>query len=68
MRMEPDLYMGNRSHYPYLELEKLNPDHSQDMYNFELAYRLGLHIYLHYALPYDHFTLTLGMNPLRHVM
>ena len=24
--MEPDLYMGNRAPYPYLELEKLNPD------------------------------------------
>ena len=26
MRMEPDLYMGNEAPYPYLELEKLNPD------------------------------------------
>ena len=35
--------------------------------NVELAYKLGLHIRLHYALPYDHFTLTLGTNPLRDV-
>ena len=37
------------------------------MYNFKLAYRLGLHIRLHDALPYDNFTLTLGTKPLRDV-
>ena len=29
----------------------------------KLAYRLGFHIRLHFAWPYDYFILTLGTNP-----
>ena len=29
----------------------------------KLTYRLGFHIRLHFAWPYDRFILTLGMNP-----
>ena len=36
-------------------------------YTFKLAYRLGSHFCLHYASPYDHVSLTIGMKPLRNV-